>query len=298
MIKLERLSDQPILTPNPDNPWEAGAVFNCASVYKDNLVHLIYRATDITSAGSKGQYINSLGHAISRDGVNFERFNQPILSNDVEQETRGPEDPRIVEIDGIYHMLYTGFGGRFPGDYRISRATSTDLISWARQGVVLDEPNKDASLFPEKINGLYVLLHRRPPHIWMATSEDLREWCDHRIIMSALPESDWENEKIGIAGPPIKLSEGWLLIYHGVSSTFWYRLGIALLDLDDPTRIVARQPEPILEPSLEWEVHGHVPNVVFSCGQIIIDDVLYVYYGGADTAIGVAKTNIQNIRFS
>ena len=298
MIKLERLFEHPILTPNPDNPWEAGAVFNCASVYKDNLVHLIYRATDITSAGSKGQYINCLGYAVSRDGVNFERFNQPVLSNDVEQETRGPEDPRIVEIDGIYHMLYTGFGGRFPGDYRISHATSTDLTSWTRQGVVLDEPNKDASLFPEKINGLYVLLHRRPPHIWMAISEDLREWHDHKILMRALPEPEWESEKIGIAGPPLKIDEGWLLIYHGVSSLRWYRLGAALLDLDDPFHVIARQVEPILEPSLEWEVHGHVPNVVFSCGQIIIDDVLYVYYGAADTVIGVAKTDLQNIRFN
>lgn len=298
MIKLDRLSAQPILTPNPENSWEAGAVFNCAAVYKDDLVHLLYRATDITSAGSRGQYINSLGYAVSRDGVNFKRFEEPILSNDVEQEARGPEDPRIVEIDGLFHMMYTGFGGRFSGDYRISHATSSDLTSWTRQGILLDEPNKDASLFPEKINGLYVLLHRRPPDIWLATSEDMSKWRDHKIVMRALPESEWESEKIGIAGPPIRTSEGWLLIYHGVSSSYWYRLGIALLDLDDPTQIIARQPEPILEPYLDWEKHGHVPNVVFSCGQVLIDEVLYVYYGGADTAIGVAKIDKQDIRFS
>lgn len=297
MIKLDRLSVQPILTPNPNNSWEAGAVFNCAAVYKDNLVHLIYRATDITSAGSKGKYINNLGYAVSEDGLNFKRFDEPILRNDIEQEARGPEDPRIVEIDGQYHMIYTGFGGRFPGDFRISHATSRDLISWTRQGIVLYEPNKDASLFPEKINGFYILLHRRPPDIWIAKSYDLLEWRGHEILMRALPESEWESEKIGIAGPPMKIDEGWLLIYHGVSSSNWYRLGVALLDLDDPYQVLARQVEPILEPSLEWEVHGHVPNVVFSCGQILIDDVLYVYYGGADTVIGVATTDLQNIRF-
>jgi predicted GH43/DUF377 family glycosyl hydrolase len=126
----------------------------------------------------------------------------------------------------------------------------------------------------------------------------MSEWHDHKIVMKALPESEWESEKIGIAGPPIRTSEGWLLIYHGVSSSYWYRLGIALLDLDDPTQIIARQPEPILEPYLDWEKHGHVPNVVFSCGQVLIDEVLYVYYGGADTAIGVAKIDKQDIRFS
>ena len=108
MIKLDRVSQEPILSPGPGSTWEAGAVYNCAAVYKDDLVHLIYRATDITSNGSRGKYINSLGYAVSSDGIHFNRLGSPILSNDVEQEARGPEDPRIVEIDGTYHMMYTG----------------------------------------------------------------------------------------------------------------------------------------------------------------------------------------------
>lgn len=297
MIKLERVSDQPILTPNPNNPWEAGAVFNCAAVYKDDLVHLIYRATDITSKGSQGRYTNHLGYAVSSDGINFNRLNEPILRNDVEQEARGPEDPRIVMIDDSYHMMYTGFGGRFPGDYRISYATSKNLISWKRHGIVLNEPNKDASLFPERIGGKYLLLHRRPPNIWMSSSEDLKKWEDHKILMRAIPESNWESEKIGIAGPPIKTDLGWILIYHGVSKANWYRLGIANLDLGDPSQVISRQQEPILEPELEWEIHGHVPNVVFSCGQVIIDDALVVYYGAADTVIGAASLHLNQIKF-
>ena len=298
MIKLERVSDQPILTQNPNNPWEAGAVFNCAAVYKDDLVHLVYRATDITSNGSQGRYINNLGYAVSSDGLHFNCLMDPILSNDVEQEARGPEDPRVVQIDDIYHMLYTGFGGRFPGDYRICHATSKNLISWKRHGIILDETNKDASLFPEKINGQFVLLHRRPPHIWIATSKDLKRWDDHRILMKALPKSDWENEKIGIAGPPFKTDIGWILIYHGVSRSLERRLGIALLDLKDPAQVITRQMQPILEPELDWEINGHVPNVVFSCGQVIMDGVLIVYYGAADTVIGAASIPLQDIRFS
>lgn len=297
MTKLKRVSDQPILSPNPAHEWEATAVFNCAVIYDNSLVHMIYRATDITSNGSQGKYINSFGYAVSTDGVNFNRLEQPILKNDIPQEARGPEDPRIVKIGDTFYMMYTGYGGRFGGDYRISLATSKNLIDWQRQGVMLDEANKDASLFPEKIGGKYLMFHRRPPDIWLASSDDLQHWNQHQLVMKALPNSVWENEKIGIGGPPIKTADGWLLIYHGVSKDHRYSLGIALLDLDDPTKVIARQVEPILEPELDWEVNGYVPNVVFSCGQVVIGNELFVYYGGADTVIGVAKIQMSEIIF-
>jgi len=297
MIKLQRISQEPILLPMPGSTWEAGAVYNCAVVYEDGLIHLVYRATDINSSGAEGEYINNLGYAVSSDGIHFNRLRDPILVNDVEQEARGPEDPRIVQIGDIYHMMYTGFGGRFPGDYRISHATSINLVNWERHGIVLDEENKDASLFPERINGKYLLLHRRQPDIWIATSNDLKKWRDHQILMKAMPGSNWENEKIGIAGPPIKLANCWLLIYHGVSTDLCYSLGIAKLDLKDPTKVIARQEGPILEPELDWEINGHVPNVVFSCGQVIIDNMLVVYYGAADTVIGAASVPLSKIEF-
>jgi predicted GH43/DUF377 family glycosyl hydrolase len=297
MIKLKRYSDQPILTPNPAHNWEKAAVFNCAAIHHNGLVHLVYRATDITSNGQEGRYINSLGYAVSTDGLHFNRLENPILVNDVPQEARGPEDPRIVKISDTFYMTYTGYGGRFDGDYRICLATSRNLIVWKRHGVMLDEPNKDAALFPEKIGGRYVMFHRRPPDIWLAFSDDLKTWDDHTVVMKALPDSPWENKKIGISGPPIKTSEGWFLIYHGVSQESVYSQGAALLDLNDPTQVLARQTEPILIPELDWEINGYVPNVVFSCGQAIIDKEIYVYYGGADTAIGVATMKMSDIRF-
>ncbi len=297
MITLYRYSDKPILSPKPQNEWEAAAVFNCGAIYDNGLVHLIYRATNISSGGQEGAYINSLGYAVSKDGIHFNRLEQPILPNDVPQEARGPEDPRIVKIGDIFYMLYTGYGGRFDEDYRICLATSKNLIHWERHGVMLEEPNKDASLFPEKLNGRYAMFHRRHPDIWIAYSHDLNHWEDHTIVMKALPESRWENNKIGISGPPIKTSTGWLLIYHGVSKDMVYRQGIALLDLEDPTRVIARQSEPILEPELEWELFGHVNNVVFSCGQVVMDEEIFVYYAGADNAIGLAKMNIRDISF-
>jgi predicted GH43/DUF377 family glycosyl hydrolase len=297
MIKLKRLSDKPILSPKKQNSWEAGAVFNCAAICDSGLVHLVYRATDIASNDNDGKYINSLGYAVSRDGINFNRLEEPILVNDVPQELRGPEDPRIVKLGDTFYMMYTGYGGRFEGDWRICLASSQNLIDWQRRGVMLDEPNKDASLFPEKINGQYVMLHRRPPNIWLAYSDDLSRWSNHTLVMETGPDSSWESEKIGIAGPPIKMKDGWLLIYHGVSQNNQYSLGVAMLDLDDPSKVIARQTAPILEPELDWEINGCVPNVIFSCGQVVIGDEMYVYYGGADTVIGVASVKMGEIVF-
>jgi predicted GH43/DUF377 family glycosyl hydrolase len=293
MIQLLRLSDKPVLTPRKDLPWEASAVFNCGAVADNNLIHLIYRATDIASDGSEGAYISRLGYAVSTDGLTFNRLEHPILSNDIDQELRGPEDPRLVKIDDTFYMTYTAYGGRFEGDYRISLASSMNLTDWKRHGVLLDETNKDAALFPEKIDGQYLMLHRRPPDIWFAYSDDLLHWHEHQRIMRPLPESPWECLKIGAAGPPFKTAHGWILIYHGVSADRHYSLGIALLDLEDPSKVVARQRQPILEPKMEWERNGHVPNVVFSCGQVIHGDELYVYYGGADTVVGVASVKTE-----
>lgn len=289
MIKLTRISQFPILKPNPAHEWEAAAVFNCAAICHNGLIHMIYRATNISSNGSDGEYISNFGYAVSKDGINFNRLTYPILSNDSPQENRGPEDPRIVKLNEKFYMMYTGYGGRFSGDYRICLATSTNLIDWKRHGVVLDETNKDASLFPEMINGQYVMFHRREKSIWLAYSNDLMNWKNHQVVMGVIPESTWQNEKIGIAGPPIKTAEGWFLIYHGVSKDRKYSLGAALLDLEHPNKVIARQNDPILEPSLDWEVDGFVPNVVFSCGQVVLDNDIFVYYGGADTQIGVAK---------
>jgi predicted GH43/DUF377 family glycosyl hydrolase len=141
------------------------------------------------------------------------------------------------------------------------------------------------------------MLHRRLPDIWLAYSDDLNHWHNHIPILCVRPESDWENVKIGAAGPPIKTEAGWFLIYHGVSRDRRYCLGAALLDLHDPARVIARQLEPILEPEMDWEVNGHVPDVVFSCGQVELGGDLYVYYGGADTVIGVAAMSKADIGF-
>jgi predicted GH43/DUF377 family glycosyl hydrolase len=202
------------------------------------------------------------------------------------------EDPRITRIGDTFYMTYTAYSEH---GTRVSLAASSSLIVWERLGIILpDEDNKDAVLFPEKIRGRYVLLHRRPPDVWIACSDDLLHWTDHQILMQPRPGT-WEHQKVGGAGPPVKMDQAWLFIYHAVDKDHVYRLGAALLDLNDPTVVLKRQEAPILEPEEEWERHGDVPNVVFSCGQVMTDDGLYVYYGGADTVIGLATADKEQV---
>lgn len=302
MFRLERLSSEPVLIPNRDNEWERAAVFNAAVIDKDGCINLFYRASNnkfvlnTQKPMAENKFVSTIGHAISHDGTNFKRFSKPAIRANTEQEAWGIEDPRISFIDGTYYMLYTGFGGRSWDDFRISIAYSKDLERWNGHAVLLDEPDKDAALLPEKIDGNFVLFHRRMPDIWVAYSKDLNVWEGHKIIMSPV-KGTWEGKKIGIAGPPIKRDDGWLLIYHAVDDKNVYRLGAALLSLKDPSIVIARQKEPILEPELSWEKEGLVPNVVFSCGAVEHDNKYYVYYGAADRCIGVAAIDIDKAIF-
>ncbi|RME59630.1 glycosidase [Candidatus Parcubacteria bacterium] len=280
---LQRHPANPILTPYPLHPWEALNVFNAAVVHHLGLFHMLYRAQGL-------DYVSHIGYAVSEDGVHWSQLNKPVLSPDAPWETRGVEDPRITKIDDVFYMTYTGYSHT---GTRACLARSTNLIKWERMGIVLpNENNKDHVLFPEKINGRYAMLHRRPPSIWLTYSDDLIHWTDHQILMQPHPNT-WEHKKIGAGGPPIKTSKGWLIIYHAVDANQVYRLGAALCDLENPSRIIARLPEPILEPHETWEIRGDVPHVVFSCANVVVNDTLFVFYGGADRVMALATCSLQ-----
>ena len=205
---------------------------------------MFYRAADRDFAAlvdeqpdQSKKFVSVFGYAVSEDGINFVRDSQPIFTGEGVQEEWGVEDPRLSRIGDTFYMLYTGFGGCDWNDHRISMATSKDLRTWERHGVLLDEPNKDAGLLEEKVDGRYVLYHRRLPHIWVAFSSNLKDWEDHQIVMETIP-GGWEEDKIGIAGQPIRTAQGYLMLYHAVDRHKTYRLGAALLDGDDPTKVV------------------------------------------------------------
>jgi predicted GH43/DUF377 family glycosyl hydrolase len=285
MPMLQRYAFNPIFKPNVNHDWESLNIFNAGAIYHNGLFHLLYRAQG-------RDYVSHIGYAVSEDGLHWNRLEQPVFSPGNEYETRGVEDPRLTCLEGKFYMTYTGYS---PIGVRASFAVSDNLISWQRTGILLpDENNKDTAIFPEKINGKYYLLHRREPDIWLADSTDLIHWQNHRVIMQPVGDS-WQQAKIGIAGTPEKTDLGWLLIYHAVDKDMVYRLGAALLDLENPAIVLKRLSEPILEPRETWELKGDVPNVVFSCGQVIRDGTLYVYYGGADRVMAVATCVVEDL---
>ncbi len=288
MTKLKRFEGNPILKPKKENEWESGAVFNCATVYDGKLIHMLYRAI-----GEYDSYISRLGYAISEDGFNFKRISHPVFEPQEDYEAFGCEDPRITKIDNRYYITYTAlFNRAFSGEgNRVALASTNDFKSFTRYGVILPEfKDKDAVLFPEKIEGKYVMYHRIRPDIWIAYSDDLKRWYGHKVVMRPRKGS-WDCQYIGSGAPPLKTEKGWLLFYHGVDENKVYRLGIALFDLNDPSMLLARQEEPILEPKENYELYGDVPNVVFTCGAIEKDTSFYVYYGGADKTICVATVD-------
>ncbi len=319
MFELKRYEKNPILEPIQENRWETKMVFNCAAVYKNNKIYLIYRGRGEDMA--EDIPISKLGLAIfKKDGVTLEkRYKKPVFEPAAWYEPAGCEDPRITKIDGKYYMLYTAYLGREADPFfeeettNIAMASSTNLIDWKRHGFLLPEvlePEKNGVLFPKKIKGYYVLYYRVHPDIYFAYSKSLENpnWKGHKAVVGPR-KGYWDSWKIGAGPPPIETKDGWLFIYHGVDQKgtridafthkkrpkLTYRLGVMLIDKNNPTKILYRSENPILEPKKIYEKRGFVPNVVFSCGAIIIKDTLYVYYGGADTVICLATCKVSEL---
>lgn len=325
MIKLQRLSETPILTPREHLGWERGAVFNAGAIRANGQVHLFYRAVDHEPGGKHGQcqtYNTSVGHAVSDDGLHFQRHDTPLIPYGFSGPSECAEDCRIVQLEGLYYLTYC-FYNRTLGRPSPGYSTSPDLSHWEHHGELVPFAdygfNKNAMLFPERIGGRYALLHRpeamafrhlpqqrfdwrtwsrsehmRPeqqPGITLSYSTDLRHWTHSRIIMAPRPGA-WDCSKVGPGAPPLRTPAGWLNVYHGVDAQHVYRLGLALHDLHNPALVLKRQTECLLEPELEWEREGDVPNVVFTCGALLDGTRLTVYYGGADTCIGVAAADV------
>jgi predicted GH43/DUF377 family glycosyl hydrolase len=286
-----RFEGNPILKPIESHPWESRYVFNPAMIRLGDRIHIFYRAMG-------EDMISRLGYASSKDGYSIdERLLYPVFEPTTPYEWRGCEDPRLTYLEGRCVMTYTAYGDIY--QIGITSISPESIIekSWEwgeRYYPFPNVRNKNAVIFPGRVGGRYAMFHRLDPDIYISYSEDLRNWDEPRLVMSPRPES-WDSVKIGAAGPPIELGSGWLLIYHGVDRDRTYRLGAAIFDKDDPERVVFRSESPILEPDEDYERFGYVPNVVFSCGSVLIGNRLLISYGGADTVIGVATLDLNEI---
>lgn len=303
-VQLERFAENPILRPIPEHPWEAKYVFNPAAVYEDGRVYIVYRAMgeDNTSV---------MGLAISRDGLHIdERLPEPIyvprepFEKSNSNNYSGCEDPRIVKIDDTYYLCYTAYDGHNPPRVALSSIKVRDFLDrkwdkWEKPKLISPPgiDDKDACLLPKKVDGQYMFFHRFVPNIWVDFVDDL-EFKDKFLKGQILLEprtNRWDKDKIGISGPPIETDDGWLLLYHGIGDGGVYKTGAVLLAHNNPMHILAGTNEAILEPQLSWEKVGHVNNVVFPCGNVVIGDTLFVYYGGADSVLGVATIPLRRL---
>ena len=298
---LKRYKDNPILSPKGDG-WESVMVYNCGAIYEGGKVHILYRAQGAKTG------ISRFGYASSKDGFTIdERLDYPVFgpSDDSDLDCKGVEDPRLTRIGDRIYLCYTAYGNNmgmvFPitgVQLAITSISVDDFLNkkwnWSkREYPFYRVDNKNSFFFPEKIGGKYVMVHRIPPHMWIAYSDDMVTWTNQQILMS--PEFEWEFFKIGGGAPPIKTEKGWITIYHGVDREMRYRLGIALLDLEDPSKVIGRYNQPFMEPEEAYEIDGVVPNVTFTCGAVRIEDTIYVYYGGADTVVCVATAKVDDL---
>lgn len=298
-LLLQRHPLNPLLLPIPSSEWESDNVFNPAVIYHNGLFHMFYRAQGL-------DWISRIGYAVSQDGLSWNRMRQPVLSPQGKAESRGVEDPRVTFLEDRFYMCYTAYGEyqgmgeptHHGGSIMPMIAVSDNLITWERLGAITcGEDNKDHLLFPRKIDGRYVALHRRWPDVWLAYSENLIEWPEEQMqpIFGPRAQPGWDSLSVGANGVPIETEYGWLMLYHGYDPTRVYRFGACLLDIDDPSQVLHRSDDYIFEPKELWELRGDVPNVVFSNANVLVDETLYVYYGGGDHVIGLATCQLDDL---
>ncbi len=313
-LKIDKHDNNPLITPKQENEWENFTTFNPAAVHAQGEVHILYRAQGY-------DYISSVGYASSKDGVNIDkRLDQPAFraSLDINKHNRdinydfvsgggfgGCEDPRATIIDGRVYMTYVHFDGYSEPRIALTSISLEDFLShrWLWEKPILISPpgvvDKSACILPEKVRGKYVIFHRIFPNILIDFVDSLNfkrgQYLkgEHKIQ----PRSNmyWDSRKIGAGAPPLKTDEGWLLIYQAVDDkdSGKYLVGAMLLDLEDPTKVLYRSKSPIIEPDMWYDNEGFKAGVVYPCGAVIIDNTLFVYYGGADSHVCVATSNLD-----
>ncbi len=331
-MKLKKYKDGPVLSPNEGNEWESLVTCNPGVIYDNGTYYMLYRA-----AGNDKEHVIRFGLATSTDGFHFKRVSsRPVFGPSVDGPDSGcVEDPRIVKFGDDFFVTYA-YRAFPPGQYwkmahdvvdtpdcgedmpaavrknlgNTALAVTKDFYNYRRLGritsPVLDD--RDVIIFPEKVNGKYVLIHRPKqfigkkygtefPAIWMKFSEDLLDWesKDSHLLLQGIAGT-WE-EKIGGSTPPVMTDRGWLMLYHGVEhgGHGYYRVGALLLDKENPLKVIGRTVEPILEPEEEHELVGYYEGCVFPTGNVIVEGNLLVYYGCADKHVGVATCALDEL---
>ena len=311
-LTLQKHEHNPIISPVLKHVWESSATFNTAAIHADGKVHFVYRAMG-------PQNTSVLGYASSSDGIHIdtrlktpiyyptEPFEVPVAYPSIQYMSGGGyggcEDPRITQIDNMLYMTYVAYNGRDAPKVALTSIQLNDFLKkrwiWAKPKIISSphHVNKNCVIFPEKINGKYVIMHRVFPNILIDIVDDLDFnsvfLTGHFKISPRL--GSWDSRKLGAGAPPIKTKDGWLLIYQAVDDRDpnKYKIGAMILDINDPTKVLYRPQFPILTPDKWYENEGFKAGVAYPCGAVVKDNQLFVYYGGADTVICVATTPLD-----
>lgn len=295
-----RFDGNPILAP-ARWPYPANAVMNAGATMNDGRTVLVCRVEDYRG-------FSHITTATSGDGFsNWVVSEEPLLaaSDAYPEEQWGVEDPRVTRIDELdcWLISYTAFG---PGGPAVSLAMTNDFVEVRRLGLAMAPENKNAAFLPRRVAGQWILFHRPVSamagggDIWLSRSTDLESWTAPEAVLNRRMGGWWDSARIGMGPPPLETSDGWLVVYHGVRKTVsgeLYRVGLALLDIDQPSRVLRRSSEWVLGPQESYEVTGDVPGVVFPCG-LTHDEAsgeLRLYYGAADTCIGLATAQLSDV---
>ena len=332
MIQLQRFAGNPVLSPVQDSWWQSEVTANPGAWYDEatGTVTMLYRAS-----AADVEHKVYLGLATSRDGFHFERLSidQPAVAPSDGFDAGCVEDPRIVKFGDWYFIVYASRpypAGRYwlktpheqwkppyatadwPMSLRESLSSSGLLLTrnfktFKRAGRITDPTidDRDAILFPDKIGGKFVLLHRpmswtgpqygpSNPAMWLAYSDDAMKWTEVKHHLLAEARYDWER-KVGGSTPPLRTPHGWLTIYHAVGPDLHYRLGAMLLDLERPHIVTHRLPYCLIQPEADYELNGYYQGCIFPCGNVVINGTLFVYYGAADKCVGVATCKLDEL---
>lgn len=302
---FEKSAENPILIPQGET-WERQSVFNPTSWTDGKKIYLLYRAVG-SKEKSDRTLSSSIGLAVSEDGIHFNREIKPVVEPSLPYEIPGGcEDPRLVRIEDTFYLTYTAYDGKLA---RLCIASSTDLHTWSKLGLLFPDKNwdiyfpdgkydqpfpkgwsKSGAILDHKVNGYY-WMYFGDTHIWAAYSLDLLKW-DILTDPVLSPRQGCFDSKLVEPGPtPITLPEGIWLGYNAADSNLHYSFGQALFSSDDPGKLIQRCVQPILRPTTDLEFQGNVPNVVFGEGLTRFQDKWFLYYGMADSRIGVAISN-------
>lgn len=327
------VKNEGIILEKTNLAFENQGVLNPACIQMDDITHMFYRAINHND-------ISSIGYCQLKDNKVVKRLKEPVLFPEYDYEKKGVEDPRITLLEGTYYLLYTAYDGK---NALIAYATSKDLVHFIKQGLIspkisYDEAEdifrgsnvrerytmfemfykerkgenillfeKDASLFPQKFNHKFALLHRILPGIQIVYFNKFCElnkdrWRDYFKNLGDFIVLDplfwFENRNIGGGCPPIETKDGWLIIYHAVEDTPFgkiYHAAAALLDLKNPLKVLGRLTEPLFSPKASWEKNGVTNSVVFPTGAVVRDKRLYIYYGAADKLIAARSVDLTEL---